>query len=205
MLVKIDEFDPMSLGFDKVNVSSSTSVIIPKVYDGEPCPMLQLPWVKMSCYGIPKKSKYFPTDKDRQFMHIPLQGELLEQFKAIDRIMSTDEIKTEIFGFNIGQTMELCPLVKNGNKGEYVKIKLDTDYETGNIKTKMLVNGEVATDVSTLPLFEYQLPYSSNIAMIIKLVKVWTMNKRFGLTIKAIKVSVKQPEQPKETEVDFLD
>jgi hypothetical protein len=69
----------------------------------------------------------------------------------------------------------------------------------------MLVNGEVATDVSTLPLFEYQLPYNSNVAMIIKLVKVWTMNKRFGLTIKAIKVSVKQPEQPKETEVDFLD
>ena len=113
MLVKIDEFDPMSLGFDKVNVSSSTSVIIPKVYDGETCPMLQLPWVKMSCYGIPKKSKYFPTDKDRQFIHIPLQGELLEQFKAIDRIMSTDEIKTEIFGFNISYIYNFSIFLEN--------------------------------------------------------------------------------------------
>jgi hypothetical protein len=94
-----------------------------------------------------------------------------------------------------------------------IVLELPSDFDLNNfikareedIKTKMLVNGEVATDVSTLPLFEYQLPYNSNIAMIIKLVKVWTMNKRFGLTIKAIKVSDKQPEQPKETEVDFLD
>ena len=205
MLVKIAEFDPMSLGFEQVTVSSNVSVILPKVYEGEQCPMLQLPWVKLFCYGIPKKSKYFPTDKDRQFIQLPLQGELLEQFKAIDTVMNTDEIKTEIFGYSTGQSYQYCPLVKSGNKGEFVKIKLDTDHKTGDIKTKMLVNGEVATDVSTLPLFEYQVPYNSNIALIIKLVKIWTMNKRFGLTVKAIKVSVKQPEQPRETEVDFLD
>jgi hypothetical protein len=204
MLVKIAEFDPMSLSFEQVTVSSNVPVILPKVHDGEQCPLLQLPTVKLSCYGIPRKSKYFLTDKDRMFIQLPLQGELLEQFKAIDTVMSTEELRTELFGFSTGLSYQYCPLVKSGNKGEYVKLKLDTNHVSGAIETMLTVDGDTA-HAATLPQFEYKVVYNSKIKMIVKLVKVWTMNKRFGLTIKAIKVDVKQPEQLKEVEVNFLD
>ena len=80
MIKHFQQIDFSTLSFEKVQVSSSESVILPRV-DSKDCPFLQLPWVELAYYGIPKASKYFPTDKGRTFIQIPIHGELLQKFK----------------------------------------------------------------------------------------------------------------------------
>ena len=83
MIKHFQQIDFSSLLFEKIKVSADESVILPR-FDSGDCPYFQLPWVQLDYFGIPAKSKYFPTDKERTFIQIPIQGELLEKFRELD-------------------------------------------------------------------------------------------------------------------------
>ena len=51
------------------------SVLLPRVGSGE-CPLFQLPY--LVTLGVPKQGKLFPTDKDRLFVQLVLEGEVGE-------------------------------------------------------------------------------------------------------------------------------
>jgi hypothetical protein len=190
MIAKFKQFDTSTLEFEKVNVRSDT-VILPRVLSGE-CPLFQLPKIDLNCYGIPKQSKYYPAIKDRLFIQLPLHGELLNKMRELDNFMSSECMKSDLFGDN--SDYQYFPSVKIGSRGEYVKIKLETDYKTGDIETCLVKNGVVMSGTESLPEFEQQIPYNSKVKAIIKLVRVWQINNKYGVTFKLQKVSVEHQE-----------
>ena len=203
MVIKFEEFDVSALSFEQVKVSPKDTVLLPRVDSGE-CPLFQLPW--LVTFGVPKQSKFFETDKDRLFVQIVLEGDVLEKFRALDEILWAEQMKTDLFGFNSGPSYQYQPIVKEGPKGEYMKIKLQTNRETGNITSTVVSEGIFFQDFITLQGFEKHVPYKSTVRTIIKLVKIWSVNKKYGATFKLVRIGVQAKEPETETKViDFVD
>ena len=53
MVIKFEQFDVSSLGFEQVKVSPKDTVLLPRVQSGE-CPLFQLLWCVS--FGVPKLS-----------------------------------------------------------------------------------------------------------------------------------------------------
>ena len=203
MVLKFTEFNVESLSFEQVKVSPNNFLLLPRVNSGE-CPLFQLPW--LVTFGCPKPSKYFPTDKDRLFVQIPLVGELLDNFKALDKLMSSEVMKMRLFGFNTGDDHQYQPIVKVSTRGEYMKVKLVTNFETGNIETCVIVNDADVGSFESLMEFEKHVHYNSKVRMIVKLVKVWVINKKFGVTFRAVRIGVEETSETETTNhIDFID
>ena len=201
MIKHFQQIDFSSLTFEKIKVSADESVILPR-FDSGDCHYFQLPWVQLDYFGIPQKSKYFPTDKERTFIQIPIQGELLEKFRELDEYIKTKMSETPPFDKYVYQ-----PIVKEAMKGEFIKVKLQTNYETGNIETIMLKDGAIIEGTENLPGFEQHIKRKSNIKAIIKLSSFWVMNKKYGASFKLMRIAVDDPKQ--ETinldALDFID
>ena len=205
MVIKFEQFDVSSLGFEQVKVSPKDTVLLPRVQSGE-CPLFQLPWCVS--FGVPRQSKFFPTDKDRLFIQVALEGDVLKQFQTLADLLGSETMRNELFGFNTGPSYQYQPVVKQGPKGEHMKLKLQTNHETGSITTTVVSNGEVFEGFETLQGFEKQVPYNSTVRTIIKLVKLWSINKKYGATFKLVRIGVQPKEPATETEtkpVDFVD
>ena len=183
MIQLFERFNTQELEFNKVSLGTE-SVILPK--DG---PYFQLPWIELNSYGIPKLSKYFPADKDRMFIQIPVQNELLEKFEELDKHMNSKQ--TDIFGH---QLFTYLPLVKEGNRGKYIKVKLQTNFDSGDIETIIVQNGETIF-AKELVEFEKYIKNKTKIKTIFKISKVWLMNKKYGVTLKLLKIAVEEPKQ----------
>ena len=186
MVSKFEKFDVSSLSFEEVQVSLRDSVLLPRVGSGE-CPLFQLPY--LVTLGVPKQGKFFPTDKDRLFVQLVLEGDVLHNFKLLDELLWSEAFKTKLFGAQ-GGTYEYSPIVKQGPRGEHMKIKLQTNHESDKITTKVCTVDGDFDDVETLQGFENRVPYKSTIRTIIKLVKVWTVNKKYGVTFKLVRAGV---------------
>ena len=179
MVSKFEKFDVLSLSFEEVQVSLRDSVLLPRVGSGE-CPLFQLPY--LVTLGVSKLGKFFPTEKDRLFVQLVLEGEVLGNFKALDEFLGSEAFKLKLFGAQ-GASYEYSPIVKQGPRGEHMKIKLQTNHENGKISTKVCTTEGDFDDVDTLQGFEKRVPYNSTIRTIIKLVKAWTINKNTGLRL----------------------
>jgi hypothetical protein len=65
---------------------------------------LQLPWVKLFTYGIPRLGEYYKTDDDRAHLRVPLDlsvpeiVDFVNKIKAIDAKFSSEEYKEKLFG-----------------------------------------------------------------------------------------------------------
>ena len=200
MIIKFEKFEVSSLSFEQVKVSPKDTVLLPRVDSGE-CPLFQLPC--LVTWGVPKQSKFFATDKDRLFIQIVLEGEVLEKFRALDELLWGQQMQHDLFGSG---GFEYQPIVKEGPKGEHIKVKLQTDHETGNITTFVVSEGVVYEDFKTLQGFEKHVPYKSTVRTIIKLVKIWSVNKKYGATFKLVRIGVQAKEPETETKVvDFID
>ena len=51
-------------------------------------------------------------------------------------------------------------------------------------------------DVNSMDEFADMCPLNCSVNCVIRLVKVWSMNKRFGLTLKLVKANILQPNKP---------
>jgi len=67
-------------------------------------------------------------------------------------------------------------------------------------------DGVSFTDFETLQGFQKHVPYNSTVKTILKLVKIWNINKKYGATFKLVRMGVqtKAPE-PETKTVDFVD
>ena len=201
MVSKFEKFDVSSLSFEEVQVSLRDSVLLPRVGSGE-CPLFQLPY--LVTLGVPKQGKFFPTDKDRLFVQLVLEGDVLGNFRALDEFLGSEAFKLKLFGAQ-GASYEYSPIVKQGPRGEHMKIKLQTNRENGKITTAICTTDGDLDDVETLQGFEKRVPYNSNIRTIIKLVKVWTINKKYGATFKLVRAGVLTLFPVLEPSVVFMD
>jgi len=105
------------------------------------------------------------------------------------------------------QNQTYSPIIKEGKYGEYIKVKLNTNYQTGEIETLIVKNNETMSDTETLQEFEQHIKRKSNIKTMLKLSKLWQMNKRCGITFKLIRIAVDEKVEDKLNldDLDFID
>ena len=147
------------------------------------------------------------------FIEVPIEekSDLYEQLSALDNKMKHHIIMTsnlDIFGS--GNMYEYEPLLKYSEKHgkAYIKGKLDTSYPEDIILTEVCHSGdgtEGQCQFDNIDDFARCVPFKSDIRMIVKVVKLWVVNKKkYGLTIMLKKIEVK-PLETKAYQIYFLD
>ncbi len=194
--IKFEKFNVNDLGFEQVKLPSKDVIILPRP-KGKEVPNIILSRIVLTSYGVPGLGKYFKTDKDRQFIQLPVEGETLAKFEAIDSYM-----KSNTTLMSIVNATEYSPIVKQGRNGPYIKLKLVTDYATGSIVTPLWISekqtdGAIETEllnVENMNAFADAFPLHCVVNSVFRIVEVWCVNKQHGLTCKLTKANVLQPE-----------
>ena len=188
--------------------------------------MLQTPEIVLTTYGIPKHhDKWYPTDDKRSFIKVPLDDSneslklLKQKLMEIDGLYGSEQYRKQIFGDKFADKYEYISIVREPQEAEedeessnkkkddkkkldipkplYFKVKLDTEWQTNKILTKVFVKTpegrqEVNNDQLTCVDDLHQLVnYRSSIRMIIMFNKFYAMKnapggskKKYGFTIK---------------------
>jgi len=108
--------------------------------NGQEIPLeIQLPWIKLFTYGVPRINQYYKTDGDRAHLRVPLDlsipevKEFSEMLKDIDRMMESPEMKETLFGRK-SKKYKYQPLFREGYSKE--DDGSDEDEDDTNIKKK---------------------------------------------------------------------
>jgi len=200
--IKLKDLEVSQLSFEEVKMKNGI-LRLPRI-DDKDIPNIILPRIYLNTHGVPKLGKYFKSDKDRMFLQLPLDGDVLKLFDLIDCCLSTNEMKQKLFK-EPGNTYEYSPIVKQGMRGPYMKVKLECDYETGDIETVVwqshkIYDGTIQTNDSPLEIddlddFASAFPIGSSVVCAIRFVKLWCVDKKYGLTMKLVKANVLAPEK----------
>ena len=200
--IKLKDLEVSNLTFEEVKIKNGI-LRLPRI-DDKDIPQIIIPRIYLNTHGVPKLGKYFKTDKDRMFLQLPLEGDVLKQFELIDYCLSTNEMKQKLFK-EPGNSYEYSPIVKQGTRGPYMKVKLECEYETGNIETivwqsQKLSDGTIQTNDSPLEIddlddFASAFPMGSSVVCAVRFVKLWCVDKKYGLTMKLVKANVLAPEK----------
>ena len=89
----------------------------------------------------------------------------------------------------------------------YIKVKLDTSYPDDKILTEVWHLGDDTKglcQIDNIDEFAKCVPFKSEIKMLIKVAKLWVVNKKYGLTLTLKKIQVK-PRVRQSQEVNFID
>ena len=207
MTITIADLDINMLNFSEVKLGKATPFIKP-IYGVNDLPYLQLPWLNLSTFGVPPKSEYTKEDKQRMFIKVPIEedSDLYQQLLRID-----DKMKHAVFTTHNANLVNASydNLVKYSEKygKPYIKVKLHTSYPDNVILTEVWHSGEgikTQCQFDNIDDFALCVPFKSDIRMIVKVVKLWVVNKQYGLTIKLKKIEVK-PLEPSSYQIDFID
>ena len=188
---------------------------------------LQLPWIELNTYGIPRLNDFFTEDSQRCFVKTPLSNDDPEvaQFKtvlkSIDNKFGSEEFRIKLFGaakakkFGAYQKAIREPLTDDDNKNkstvDYMKIKISTNYDTGEINTSVCTsvmenNKRVRTNVpeesiKTVDDISKYICYGARVRFIIRPVKLWAQapnaskDPMYGITFKLVKAEVELPQR----------
>ena len=209
MTIKITDLHLDHLNFEEVKFGNNTTFIKPTYLKSE-CPYLQIPWLTLSAFGVPPKGEYTKEDKQRMFIKVPIvTGDLYDQLVRIDEKMKTHQITLNLNIFSASHKYEYEPLLKYDEKHNkaYIKVKLDTSFSDNEILTEVwqTIDGtKCQCPFNTIDDFARCVPYKSDIRMIIKVAKLWVVNKKYGLTIKLKNIEVK-PLETSSNPIDFID
>jgi hypothetical protein len=133
-----------------------------------------------------------------------VSGDVAECFTALDEFFGSNEMKHRLFK-QPENIYTYSPLLKSGSRGSYVKLKLETDYDTDEIETCVfrshrLDNGKIQRDSAPMDVTSVDSSASvvvlnSTVVCVIRIVKIWVIDKRYGLTIKLVRINVLPNEQ----------
>lgn len=202
--------------------------------------MIQFPWIKLETYGVPRAGEYYKSDNDRAFVKVPLNSKvpevasLIEKVKAIDAYFASEEFASKLIGKKWNK-YTYQPIYRESNipvdddsddetkkqpvapKLPYLKLKIDTEYESGAIKTKLyrseMVDGKrqrtEVTDMKALDDFTRLVAYQSNFRPIIRVVKFWAQpltkkDPTWGATLKIVKAEVEPSTKGNNMYKDYM-
>ena len=222
------DFEPSLLTFtqfEENDRSKGQLLAYPRYGDTKAPLMLQLPWIKIYSGGVPRLGEYYQDDKARAFIKIPLDLLDPEVKKLHDKLRKVDELMVQRKGDLFGKKgdkykyISICrdPIERDddddkkpsGPQPIYIKIKLDTTYPEGDVKTLVYnsveKNGKrerTLQKITTVTEFAEIVRYQSRIRAIIRPVKAWAEKKTktgsdkmlYGITFKLIKVEVEPAE-----------
>ena len=206
--------------------------------------IFQFPWVRLETYGVPRAGEYFKNDSDRTFVKIPLNisiseiEELVKKCKEIDEYFSSEEFASKLLGKKWNK-YTYQPIIRESisyndddddenskkktskqsilPKYPYLKLKIDTDYTSGEIKTKLFRSEIVDNkrnrieiqDIKTIDDFARFVCFQSNFRPIVRLVKFWAQpltkkDPAWGATFKIIKAEVESPIKGNSMYKDYM-
>jgi hypothetical protein len=234
--IKYSDFDPQNLAFTPFQDNKTNKGIklaYPNYLNGQ-LRYIQGPYFKLNDVGsgIPKlteqSKEYFPTEKSREFLKVPLDQENVDQklftdiFRQIDAYYGSEEFKKNNFEIR-PEAYKYVPLIKDieiiegikqdptkkSAKHPLMKFKFETDHETKLITTIVFkVDKKIRTEVPGIKNIDdlaYHIKYNSKIRIIFRIVKLWANahNKKdpyYGITIKATKIEVESNAYDKESD-----
>lgn len=202
------------------------------------------PLIKLSTYGIPKIGEFIKDDSARMFIKVPLDTTQEQALPFINFIKRLDDWaiqnKNNIFGGEaVASKYELNPLAKDppvvdedapprldkngkpyepGPRYQYVKVRLNTDFDTGKITTHMYLRKlddpearpEKIYPETVTELSKY-VTWNSSIRMVVTVTKIWgektkkdakSKFKQAGLILKVMNMEI-IPSAKQSMAVDF--
>ena len=217
----------------------------PKFGSDQPL-VIQAPWIRIVNYGVPKMDeRYFKSDADRAFVKIPLDDNIPESAELIKMLIKLDELFTSkefclhLFGKKYEKYIKgYVPIYrkpvlnddedndddskKKSSKSTipkypYMKVKIDTNYDTKEVSTKlyrseMINNKRVSTelqDIKTIDDFAHIVCWNCNFRPIIRFVKFWAqpLTKKdpiWGVSFKIMKAQVEPPIKSNSLYRDYM-
>jgi len=170
IITLITDFKPSNLTFTKAEETETSNgqlISYPRYnHNGiEKRLFLQLPWIPITCYGIPALGQYYKTDKDRSFIRLPLDSNneelniFINKIKELDLLMQNEETKKNILGnkyakYRYSPIYRETPEIDEDDEDEdnmkkkknnivmlpSIKLKLDLTYPDKNIKTGVCIS-----------------------------------------------------------------
>ena len=217
----------------------------PKFGSDQPL-VIQAPWIRIVNYGVPKMDeRYFKSDADRAFVKIPLDDNIPESAELIKMLIKLDELFTSkefclhLFGKKCDKYINgYVPIYRKPvlNEDEdndddskkksskstipkypYMKVKIDTDYNTKEVTTKlyrseMINNKRVRTElqeIKSIDDFAHIVCWNCNFRPIIRFVKFWAQpltkkDPTWGVTFKIMKAQVEPPTKSNSLYRDYM-
>jgi len=180
---------------------------------------IQCPQIELTTGCVPRIGEYFTSDAERAFIKPPLDPSNPTHAEFLTCAKSWDEhIKkfgTVLFGKHADK-YTYVPFIRepycledddNPNKSSkqnklpYFKAKIDVDYNSGEIKTKIYEkegSTRVEKIIKNIDDFSTIACYLSKVRLIIRCVKIWIQpltkkDPSWGATFKIVKIEVEPP------------
>ena len=189
---------------------------------------LQGPWMTIFTYGIPSLGEYYADDSQRSFIKIPLDMgneevvQMVKEFQKVDEELGSEEFMQKSFGKKANK-YKYQPIIREsqeddeGNvKPAYMKLKLDTSWPDGNVKTELykseLVDKkrqrELITATTVTDVAKY-LSYMTKYKPIFRPVKMWAHNSKmakpeYGVVFKLLKVEFEPNNSGNSSYSDYM-
>ena len=195
--------------------------------------MIQTCMIPISDFGIPGHHKqFYDTFDKRAHLKLPLDAKqnpniqkMIDIMIAIDEKFNSVETREKLFGTKDNEEWEYQDIVRESNPAKdgrarppFMKLKLDTVYDTEFIKTLLIdTEGNVIQAENSASLEDEQLytideftkyvKFKSKVMLVITPCKVWTMSQKinkksirnYGITWKVKQIKVSPPQYAKST------
>lgn len=191
--------------------------------------LFQTTLLTLDTYGIPRKPKDDEDEDkafDRTFIKVPMNTEDKEGKVMYDKLTELDthidtNLKTQLFktqqeanGYEyqpIVRVPDQEETIENGEqkyRPPYCKAKLDIDFDSGDILTKVYLKNSgpgakrtLLTDVKTIDDLTKYVRYMSKVRLILMPNKVWAAKnklgnakkKSYGMSLKVMQIEVEPP------------
>jgi hypothetical protein len=218
---------------NKYNTAQKLSMVRYKFdnYSESLC-QLQTHDIKLFTYGIPRPGPYYKDDASRSYVKIPEDTSnpasvtFFNKMEQIDMFLQTPESKKKLFGSEkVAANYKYQPIVRCAQEKDdedeedlddsktkkqytpgprFIKVKIDLDWETKNIKSKVFVKDEEGkrvpvTGVTDLDEFNKYVRYQSNVCIVMILNKLYSSKnkvgetKKYGATFKISQIVCESP------------
>jgi hypothetical protein len=228
-VVKHGDFDVGVLEFEAPTFKNKNAqpILLP-TFNGERCPLIQLPMIDLDMYGVPSKSDYYKDDNQRAFLKLPLNqnnpeiADLTKWFSKIDAKFGTAKAKEKIFQKK-GAKHTYQPIVRvtqtedgkpNVEKHPYIKLKLMMHYPSGDITTAVIKkthdgDKNIVSSIPCIDEFAYHVRFKSKVKCLIVPSKLWmtpnmTNDAMYGISFKLVKVLVEPPPERVQNSIEFI-
>ncbi len=234
--ISFDEFEPSHLAFSELvdnKNSKNNSIGWPKYkhprLGNDSKLKIQLPWMELFTYGIPRQGEHYETDQKRAFIKIPLDStnpdmnNVITKMTKLDTLIAGDDMKKTLFPGKKPDNYVYIPSVKvpvtdeedDKMRPPHMKIRLNNTWPDIKILTKVFTsttneNGEtkrVEVTVNTLDELTQYVRYKCNYKAIIEPTNMWADKKpkmglkqlQYGIIWKLVMIEVKPSENMRTT------
>jgi hypothetical protein len=195
------------INFNNISATEYKKNLLIKYGDDKDFLHVQTEWLQLTQYGVPREDKFHTTEKQRQYIQLPLNDEAFSNFiKELDKYFSSDKFKQKYLTTK-QQSYSYTPIYKEGNE-KYppsIKIKMLVD-DKDNILTEffhVVDDNNVKKYVINMDNVKDVFPYMCEYRIIFKVSKIWFMSNNYGVKLQLTKAQIKPTTKPT-IDVDFV-